>query len=376
MNLLLLEQGAVQADGHVVVTGRQAKHMAEILKVQEGSTIRVGIDNTWIGTARIEFCETVSRDAKALQLNSGRRCPVPNEYRFRLALLHTCGTSVNAPPTAMPPPTSQQSSILFPGRPRVDILLAMPRPKVFDKILQTCATLGVGRIVITPTARVEGAYFSSPKLSNVGISEALRLGLEQSATDPLFPEVHVFASWKRCLQEVVAKFTLRHRVMLNDSDAACGKPGPTEAIPGKELPYHKLIAFHPDDKAPFVWSESLGVAAHIRQNHGPVLIAIGPEGGFIDLEIEDLQKLGFSVCQLGSRILKVETALVTVLAQITMLLQKNTITESQELPIREDITPITTLPCWCSPESTESRSIRIALPVRGRDMRKCSELGV
>jgi RsmE family RNA methyltransferase len=41
---------------------------------------------------------------------------------------------------------------------------------------------------------------------------------------------------------------------------------------------------------------------------------IGPEGGFID--IETLEKHGFLLCQIGPRILKVETAVTFLISRL------------------------------------------------------------
>lgn len=48
----------------------------------------------------------------------------------------------------------------------------------------------------------------------------------------------------------------------------------------------------------------------------PKVLIIGPEGGFIPYEVEKLQEVGCEVLSLGQRILKVETALVTLLAKL------------------------------------------------------------
>jgi hypothetical protein len=51
----------------------------------------------------------------------------------------------------------------------------------------------------------------------------------------------------------------------------------------------------------------------------PVEIAIGPEGGWIDRELETFQEAGFQPVRLGPWILRVETAVTAALAQIELL---------------------------------------------------------
>ena len=50
-----------------------------------------------------------------------------------------------------------------------------------------------------------------------------------------------------------------------------------------------------------------------------MLIAIGPEGGWNDYELETMQIQGFSAFSLGTRILRVETAVTAIVACVKML---------------------------------------------------------
>ena len=54
----------------------------------------------------------------------------------------------------------------------------------------------------------------------------------------------------------------------------------------------------------------------------PVAVLIGPEGGFSEQEAADAQKAGFSSITLGKRILRTETAGMTVLAILMYLLEE------------------------------------------------------
>lgn len=50
-----------------------------------------------------------------------------------------------------------------------------------------------------------------------------------------------------------------------------------------------------------------------------VVVAIGPEGGFVDYELAAFEAAGFLPVSMGERVLRVETACVAALAQIDLL---------------------------------------------------------
>ena len=47
-----------------------------------------------------------------------------------------------------------------------------------------------------------------------------------------------------------------------------------------------------------------------------ITLVIGPEGGFIDIEVETLEKQGFSSYHIGQRILRVETAVTYLISRL------------------------------------------------------------
>jgi 16S rRNA (uracil1498-N3)-methyltransferase len=51
-------------------------------------------------------------------------------------------------------------------------------------------------------------------------------------------------------------------------------------------------------------------------NHGDVVIALGPEGGWTDEELELFQEAGWISASLGNRILRAETAAIASLAVV------------------------------------------------------------
>lgn len=156
------------------------------------------------------------------------------------------------------------------------ILLALPRPKMLKRSLQHLTALGAKTIVLMNSYRVEKSFWQSPWLSEEKIHEQLVLGLEQ-ARDTILPEVILEKRFKPFVEDRLPA-------------TAEGKRG--------------LVA-HP-----------VGGSRCPHQIDGACVLAIGPEGGFIPYEVEKLEGAGFERVHLGSRILRVETAVTAIVSKL------------------------------------------------------------
>lgn len=157
----------------------------------------------------------------------------------------------------------------------VTLALAMPRPHSLKKVLQQATAMGVKRVVLFNCARVEQSFFNAGAAQAAAIREELILGLEQ-ARDTVLPAVEVHPQ----------RF---HRFLA-------------DVWPGLAAP--ALIAHPTEDAAPCP-----------RAVAGPVTLVLGPEGGFVPVEVARLRELG-TLVDLGPRILRVETAVVALLARL------------------------------------------------------------
>ena len=55
---------------------------------------------------------------------------------------------------------------------------------------------------------------------------------------------------------------------------------------------------------------------------GRAILAVGPEGGWVDYEVQKFREQGFTECSIGERILKVDTAAIALHARISLLIEQ------------------------------------------------------
>lgn len=167
--------------------------------------------------------------------------------------------------------------------PEIDIILALPRPIMLRRILTQVAAMGIGTLFITHANRVEKSFWDSGLFDDQGYLEYLRQGIEQ-AVDTRMPEVQIFRRFRPFVEDFL--------------------PQATDG-------YQGMIIAHPYGGAHLVDCLPLGP--------GRVLLAVGPEGGWVDFEVEKFASLGFCACSFGERILKVDTAVVALHAGISAI---------------------------------------------------------
>ncbi len=156
------------------------------------------------------------------------------------------------------------------------LILALPRPKMLKRTLQTITAMGVKKLILLNSYRVEKSYWQTPILNSEALTEQLILGLEQ-AKDTQLPEVILQKRFKPFVEDELPD-------LLTGSRALVAHPNTSEACP-RALTCHTTLA-------------------------------IGPEGGFIPYEIEKLELAGFEAVHLGPRILRVENAVPALLARL------------------------------------------------------------
>lgn len=85
-------------------------------------------------------------------------------------------------------------------------------------------------------------------------------------------------------------------------------------IPSSELASLNLVAYEKEAYQPIDFKEV--------KNHDSISVLIGPEGGLSKDEVEVLEKQDFHLVSLGKRILRTETAAISALSMINMVIEQ------------------------------------------------------
>ena len=243
MNIILLDNDEINGD-QATLEDHRAEHIVKVLRSSQGDRVTVGIINGKTGYGII------------------KEIAIRKPYLVKLQL------TLERYPHEIPP---------------VDILLALPRPIVFKRIISHLSALGVHRVLVVNAAKVEKSYWESSVVSNSGWQRYVREGLEQ-AVDTRMVDFSFFRGFKPFMQEIVPAIKNR---------------------------YEQMLVAHPHSASSLAEVYSAGGK--------PILLAIGPEGGWNEYELEQMQLQGFDQFTMGPRILRVETAVTAVHGSISML---------------------------------------------------------
>lgn len=237
VNLILVEAEDFVASDRVRLEGRRLEHVRQVCRAKVGESLRVGELGGKVGSGRV-----LRLDDKAIEL----------EVRLD-----------RAPPAPLP----------------VTLVLALPRPPALRRVLQQATTMGVKRLLLLHSRRVEKSYWQSSGLDGSAVDAQLRLGLEQ-ARDTILPVVETRRRFRPFVEDELPALADVGPVLLADPGAAPGDPASGEG--------------------------------------GHITLIVGPEGGFVPFELELLTAHGAQPIGLGERVLRVETAVVALLARLAL----------------------------------------------------------
>ena len=162
----------------------------------------------------------------------------------------------------------------------VELVLGIPRPKVIARAVEIAASFAVRRIELTTAWRVDKSYLTSPKLAPAALAASARLGAEQGATTHVAPVgVH------------------RRLMELLDTRWPTADPAGVRLLAHPGAPPLEVV---------------------LAPGPAEVTLAIGPEGGWIQRELDTFVARGFRPVSLGAPILRVEAAIACALGQLTL----------------------------------------------------------
>jgi RsmE family RNA methyltransferase len=237
VNIVLLDPAELH-EGRASLDGDRSRHVREVLGASVGTKLRIGIVDGPLGHA-----EVVSIDGERV----------------------TISCTLDAEP---------------PARPSIDLVLALPRPKVLARLFAPLAQLGVDRIVLTSAWKVEKFYFDAHVLRPEEHVPKLLEGLAQ-AKDTRVPIVTVHRS---------LTFLIEHELDALVPEAA--------------------LRLHADPAATSPLEARINDARPSR-----LVLAIGPEGGFTAREVRMLEAHRFHGVGLGARVLRSDVATIALLAR-------------------------------------------------------------
>ena len=245
MNLLLLEPDEVDATGRATVRDRRALHAREVLRAEPGQRLRAGLLDGPLGHARVE---TIGPQELTVRATFDRPAPPADDA----------------------------------------LLLAVPRPRVLQRMLAHAAALGFGRIVLLRSWRVDKSHLLSTALQPASCRQHLLHGLEQAGRTRL-PRVDFFGLFKPFVEDSLDELGLPRQRFVAD-------PGAATATADLRLP----------PAAPFA-------------------LALGPERGWLPYEVDRLGERGFLSIRCGRHPLRTETALAVLAGQLDLLRQRGTV---------------------------------------------------
>ncbi len=241
MNLLLFAASELR-DSILELADRRAQHIIRVLKLRPGDRLRLGMLDGPRGTGTL------------LDLSATR-------VRLQVEL------EKETPPV-----------------PDIILVLALPRPIMLRRILKQASVLGVDRIHLINSRRVEKSFFRASILQPEKIRALLIEGASQ-AMDTRLPQVIIHPLFKPFIEDVASKLRARHRLLAHPGERR-GTPVPLANRTGEKT-----------------------------------VLAVGPEGGWIDYERDRFRELGFLPFSLGPRILHVDTAVIALISRVQLLLE-------------------------------------------------------
>ncbi|WP_410472658.1 16S rRNA (uracil(1498)-N(3))-methyltransferase [Faucicola mancuniensis] len=202
MNILLLPNTAKNSHTFDITDTATLQHLHQVLQINIGDIIKIGIKNEQLGTAKI--ADISPTKVVLSDIN--------------------CQT---APPKKLP----------------LSVVLALPRPKVLRRLMLDMTAMGVEQVFLVNSYRTEKSYWQSPLLSK--IDDYIHEGLQQ-ACDTIPMKVSLHKRLKPFVEDELPAIIANQQAIIahpyanNSFNQICQRNTPTVMVIGAEggfIPY-------------------------------------------------------------------------------------------------------------------------------------------
>jgi 16S rRNA (uracil1498-N3)-methyltransferase len=211
----------------------------------------------------------------------------------------------------------------------IRVLLACPRPKVLKRMLCHFAMFDIKCVYLFSAEKTERCYFQSDALKEETIEREFTRGVEQNAVSYTFPRVAKCRGLREVLEELIKEdfggiegvserlgsiekgvsFEWIFNNIKTTSTTTSAKDDDEERKSSTRL---NLLA-HPKGSS---ITETIMRNRNSENSNSQILLAIGPEGGWTDLELGIFSEFDFSNVGLGNKIFTTDVATIALLSSI------------------------------------------------------------
>ena len=272
------------------------EHVRRVLKLTPGDSLRVGVVNGSPATATVASMDDAS-----------------------MTLTWLVGVETSDGDTARRSLSNDDASSHT--HVDIDLLLAMPRPKVMTRLWAPLASMGVRNVYLTNAARVEKYYWDSKALTPRTVTDELTRGMEQSG-DTRMPGgcvVRRIPAAVDAVREMVGGERKEGGGALREGSAAWLVEPPSCVDGDDALTVDTVMLMaHPGADA------TIGDAFALVKSSGGTkdgsrtraVLAVGPEGGWTEYERHSMSERGFKEVALGNRTFATDVACLALVAAV------------------------------------------------------------
>ncbi len=294
--LFSLDEIVETSDGqkrvHLKYEDYRAQHLYKVLQAQEGEKFKGGIKN--VGMTDVAKIESMDDTGERMTVNMRDKNIAKHALKAKEPMKSVNKDSGGE--TFITVNLGPASSLRCNEVPRVDLILACPRPIRLERLLPVIACMGVGRLILVGASKVEKSYWGTQLFRRPQtVQNYLEEGLSQACYDYRVPQLVIERRLDHMMDAMDTFFPLEQysRVLAHPP-----RPSDAAAVPGD------------DDLVPVRMTQ----LAPLEGDKKRVVVAVGPEGGWTALELQRFLSSSFLPIHAGERVLRTDIAVPALLA--------------------------------------------------------------